>query len=417
VAFFLAIGSHYFFKAASGGLATKSLGAKGLAELRIIEAGIAILFVVLVLRVRWHRARLSTVILSFCGAGALFLLSLPVLLQAFGASYWLLSIMILSGALLNEISVYGSWVLITTCVGKRPLHQIAAFGVGGQVAMLLTSTAIPSLLKSYSVGTLCTFSGIGYVFAFGLLGIGMRAFAGRGIRLESQTYWQADPIKGILGDTLSAVRISYLRALSTVIICTLIFKAGLNWNIYLLAESAPDVKTAVVLLAGFYKYSSIACIGAQVVLVPLAFRFVTPKWGLFILPFVGFAALGSVYLSTGYVTLFLGLALFGSLDYTVNNCMRESLFVRMPLHAKVHVKSVMALLVPKCGNLCGAGLVLGLTHLPSGARALVLGAVAIGWCAAAWQVRYHYVRSEDAELDVVVTCVDEAKSAESLEVG
>ena len=407
-AFFLAIGGHYAFKSYWGASIVVALGARGVPQLRVIEASVVLVAASTIFYSRWFHARLSFVIGGVAALGIAVLLTYPIIWPSH--RFVSLLVLTLAGSVLNVASVYCLWMLFTSTVVSRLGRNITVFGAGAQLAMLASSSAAKAVSEAGYVSWLCISAGIAYLVAFAVIAYAMRRFSCYGSSAVSIVRPERAPRRTPLSALVELLRLSYLRLIAGVILVHLAFKAGLNWNVYKVAEQAETVDAASHMLATYYQYSSVACLMAQVVLVPLAFRFLTPRWGLFVLPLVGGACVAFVNIAELPTAIFLWLALFASTDFTVNNCMREALFVPMPLDLKVYGKSMLAMAVPTIGGLLAAAFVLGLSYMPQGMEVAAMIAILAVWLECVRRLSRMYSKVRRGQFDQRLSSVDEVGS-------
>lgn len=137
------------------------------------------------------------------------------------------------------------------------------------------------------------------------------------------------------------------------------FRQSLQWRIFSHAgQVASTAETVSISLAIFYRWQGILSLLAQCLLVPLVFRFVNLRVAIYLQPSFGILAIACAALATDASFLMGLIALYSSLDYTVNNCVRESFFITHSTATKIFAKSWLAILLPKVGSMIGSATLL-----------------------------------------------------------
>ena len=391
LAFFLIIGAHYVFKASCGSMLVERYGPSGVPMADLLEAVLAIGVVIPVLSSSRLRVRLSA-ILGVAAALAVFILSLAPMVPRQAQAYdFALFATFLAGGLLISLSNYSVWMLLTATVEQRTGLHVTVFGAGAQVAMILASFGVEKLLDYTTPAKLLWLVAVGYAAAWAILLAGVRRFrcvAGRSTEFAALALRNRDAI-GLTG-VLTVLRSPYLRLLCLVIIAHITFGQAMRWRVYEQASASDTVSGAAAMLTVFYRYSGFAALGAQLILLPLAFRFVKVQRGLFIQPAIGILSLALLLQSTSPEAIFASIAVFTSVDYTINKAMSEVLYIPLPIHVKVQVKSVIAMLVPKLGAMIASALILSFGADRLDLWAGTLCAVAVVWTAAAALALQYY---------------------------
>jgi hypothetical protein len=301
-------------------------------------------------------------------------------------------------------------MLQTSTVVKKQWLYMTAFGAAPQVAMILSTSATRDYLPRMNVEHMPVLASLGYIGAFALIVYAMARFpcAGGAGQLFAGVppAARAGGVSSPMQDFLHVVRLPYLRLLVLVSLCHAVFGDVSRWKAYLLMETSPGVKEAATLLAQFYQCTGVAALAVQLTLVPLAFCLLTPRWGLMLQPLVGAVAAIFISATQSATGLFVSLALYASFDYTVNSCMRESLYVPLPLHMKVRTKSVMAMIVPRVSGLVSSGTVVVVSMFRPQIVPWVMAGLLGLWGLAAIGVKREYAKVGAAPLSDVAQSAD-----------
>lgn len=410
-AFFLAIGSHYLIKTACNAMIVTHFGAKGIPQLSMIEAALALGLSLSVVSARSVRVRLSSLVGAIATIAILVLASAPYLLRPPLPQATVVVSLYLCGIVLNTVSMYCVWMLQTSTVVSKQWLYMTAFGAAPQVAMIISTSATRYYLPRMNVEYLPTIGSLGYIGAFALIVYAVARFpcAGGSARLlvSERHVNEAGCLSYPMRDFLDVFRLPYLRLLVAVSVCQAVFSGVSRWKAYLLMDTCPGVKDAAMLLAQFYQYTGVAALIVQLTVVPLAFRLLTPKWGLMLQPLMGAVAAAFITVTESATGLFASLALYASFDYTVNNCMRESLYVPLPLHVKVKTKSVMSMIVPRVSVVVSAGAVIVVSMCRPQIVPWVMGALIAFWSVVVFGIERQYAAVGTAPLTDVAESADE----------
>jgi hypothetical protein len=391
-AFYFVIASHYVFKSVCGALVVKKFGAKGIPRIDALESVLAVVLCVLVLSSRRLKARFSSLVAFAAFVSICVLVSFPVCYASEGFQRPALVLFYIAGGALVSMGVYCVWMLLTATVVTSITKHITVFGAGAQLAVVTSGFVTKAMLPRVSVPSLALLVAAGYVVGFALVVIAARRYQCFGGELRQ--YFCADrlarghPIRSLW----EVLRSRYTRLLALVILAQTAFGQIIRWRIYEFSQRSETVEEAVSMLSTFFQYSGYACLAAQLVVVPLAFRFVTPRYGLLVQPAIGVCSLFLLAGASTATGLYLAVAVFTSFDYTLNNCMRESLLIPTPLSVKVHLKSALALLVPKAGVIVSSAVILLLSQAGGYGWVTAMACVVVVWVAAAWQLLRAYSR-------------------------
>ncbi len=367
MAFFFVIASQYLYRSGTAPLIVKAFGAKGIPAIELASIVLAALVAFIIARSRRLKWRLSLVLSGVCGVCILQMMFFPVVFGLLREAKILLVIASLSGSVVSWCGNYAVWMLLTATTHKPTTLQMTVFGTGAQVGVVLSGSLARCVEGETSVANLAPVAGLGYVVAFVLIGLAIRKFRCFG---ASALEVASPPLgKFPLSSLWRFGKLSYFEFLALAIICQVAFGDLLQWSIYCQMEHTPTVAAAGALLARFYQYSGVVCLGAQVLIVPLAYRVITPRYGLLIQPLLGILSVVSLAILASATGILWSVASYRSLEYTLNNCMREALYSPLPTSMKIHQKPVLAILAPRLGK-CLAAVVI-----------LVLGGSTIGLAA------------------------------------
>ena len=405
VAFFFVIGSQYVYRMATAPLIVKAFGAKGIPAVDLTSMIVAAATSFVIMRSRTLRWRLSWVLNTICVICIVLMLAFPTLFNHFHSLKVLLTISSLCGSCVSWCGNYAVWMLLTSTIRKPNTLDMTVFGAGAQVGVLAASALARSRIGEMGVEHLAVVAGMGYVIAFSLI-----AMATKWFRCYGATSF--DPSNAMtqrgVGSLWRFRRLGYFELIGLAIAAQLAFGQLIQWNIYRQMECLPTVAQAATLLATFNQYLGIITLVAQVTLVPFAYRFITPRYGLLIQPLLGVASMLSMGAFVSASGILLSVASYRSLEYTLNNCMREALYSPIPTAMKIHQKPLLAILAPRVGKSLSA--VFLLLYGNSNVGLIAFGVPLLGiWLALSWRVTSWYRRIEDAPRDEVFLSVDHAK--------
>jgi hypothetical protein len=408
-AFFFIIGSFNITNIVINSIVVKQFGADGIPLTDLLKAFTASLFCGLILYHKYLGFRLSTVVIGFNCFCLVYLAVFPVL-YSFSSSlrHPLTLLLALAGSSLITSGVYCVWMLMTSTVPRAEAAYYTVFAALPQVAVIITAYLVQWLNTIQSPEHLLWLGAIGYLIAFSLILIAMLRSSCAGGQLHDFTtieYQASDQPLRSLGRLLAR---PYIFNLCLIIIAQVAFGTMLSWRIYQIAAETDSLRTTTNLLSHFSKYVGWISLICQLIIVPLVFRFLTPRGGIFLLPILGFILLASIGAGLPPLIMFISIAIYVSLDYTLNNCMRESLYVPLPLHVKVHFKAVLAILSPRIGAILSALLLLAV-H-PLGMKVWYVGlSILVGlWITSAFNViRLYNFYLCQADNQVWATNVDE----------
>lgn len=384
LAYALVIASHNTLKTVSNSAMIATFGASKLPWAGLAGTGLMFAFCTIVILCKTLHTKLSRIVGLGAALALCIVVTFPALHAVPGLGSLLTVLFYLSGDVLVYLGLYCVWMLLTSAAGDNPFRNMTIFGMGPQLSALAAMLAIRSALPQINVYSLSYVIAAGYLIAFFVIVMGICKFRCYGLA-ESDFMPEGQNGRSLSFRSLWLVaRIPYLRLLAIVIITDTAFAAALRWQVYRAAEYAGATNGVAMFVSTFYLYIGYAALAAQLVLVPLAFRFLTPRYGLLLLPMLGLVAVLTRSYSASTTSLLVSVALFSSIDYTVNNCMRETLYIPLPLHVKVHLKAALALLIPKIGDVIGSGLILLLGNTGIRTWTVSMAAVLGVWIAAAW---------------------------------
>lgn len=109
------------------------------------------------------------------------------------------------------------------------------------------------------------------------------------------------------------------------------------------------------------------------------------------------------------IGLLASVSLFVRLDNTLNNCMREAVYIPLPLVVKVHLKSVLAVLLPNLGFIIASIVILRARGVGPEALFAVMFTLVAVWVASSWRVLVLCNLYSRGALSIRVASVDEVR--------
>ncbi|HEX3150053.1 MAG TPA: hypothetical protein VHR66_18395 [Gemmataceae bacterium] len=406
---FFLIGSFNITQTAINSLVLNTFGPEGIPLADLFKAGTATLFCAIVLYQRKLRVKLSRVVIGLNSLAMVYLLIFPLLQHLLpGLRQTLVLALALNGSALITSGIYSVWMLFTTVVPGAKTKHFTLFSVFLQVAAVAAVYLIRYLLATHNISELLRYGASGYAVAYSLVGIAMLRYSGVGGRLadfaEIEDKAAQQPLRAIAG----AFSRPYLRGLFLVIILDVAFGSMVAWRVFRLAAQEHAVEDVALLLNRYGEYVSWGALLSQLVAVPFFFHVLTPRYGLLVLPTAGMLVVTAVGLGVPAAAAIPIVATYTALDYTVNNCMRESLYMSLPLTVKVHFKSVFAFLAPRAGSVCGSLLLLAASRWGLWLWFAALVVVGTMWVLVAWRVlRFYGIYSAEGAKQVQVATIDE----------
>jgi hypothetical protein len=404
-AFFCVIGAHYVMKSAYGALTVKAVGARGIPAITLITTITTLGVTFLVLGSHWVQVRFS-VLTAMLGGSAVLVLALFPLLWVHVGGFPSLVVLFLASSAALAVGVYSVWTLLTAVVARLNWLHMTLFGAGAQIGVVTSTSMTQLLLGVIPVHWLPTVAAAGYLLAALLVMLSASRFSCYG-QTAGFHQWNAFRNGSPLGrDILAFARSPYLRLLALVILAQTIMGDAIQWRIYKATEATDDVQSAAAMLSQFYQYIGLACLATQVAVVPLAFRFLTPRYGILIQPLLGLVAAALLGFMGAPSAILVVVALYSSLDYTLNNCMRESLYGPLPIETKVYPRAVISMAFPRFGSMVASMLMLGCGSFGNGFWTIVLLLVGIAWLVPAWHAGQIYGRIRSEPIDQCEDSVD-----------
>lgn len=405
--FFLVFVAHYLFKSAVVALVVTEFGARGVPWTDLLEASLSLAIVIVLLTSSWLRSRYSTIIALLACISIGILIAFPTISEFRPIKGSALVCLYLAGSVLVLVGVYCGWMLLTSIVRGVGWLEFAIVGACAQIGVIVATLIADSLNVNFGSMAIVLSSAAVYFAAFFLIVVALRVFSCSGTEEAKFLSVQQVP-EGISLQSISAfLKTPYFRALSLLMICQSCFGGGIQWNLYTLAETTESASAATELLSSFYRVTGIACLVAQLVFVPAAFFWITLRRGLFILPVVSCVAFVVIAFPLSAQAIFILVATYKTLDYTVNNCMKEAIMIPTPLRAKVQLKAVLSLFVSRLAAGISASLVLVFSHVGHTGWVLAMGLVLLGWWLSAARCLRIYDRLQRLDTKVVVPSVDD----------
>ena len=409
-AFFGIIFSHYLFKAVNSALTIKLLGAKGIPLIDALLTVLSLIISALVLKTgQTHRVRLST-LTSFLAVGAVAILLIsPWMIALAQFALPVLYLLSLAGQTLMLVGVYSAWTLLTSVLPRVTWKEITVFGCGAQIAVIMASWTLRWGAAEVPVVHLLVWAGLGYAGAFSAIILAMRSFSFFGVSSFSvgNNYDLPRNCGSLMDEMSSLLKVPYMRYMILLILLQCIVTDCIQWRIYIHIEKAPTLQSAAIMLSKYYEYLGYVSLACQVILVPIIYRYLRPTHGIVILPVVAACVAAVLATGVGSPVVFAAIASFRSLDYTVNNCMREALFIPLPLHTKVLRRGVFSMAMPKIGTVASSAIILliGTANVFPWA----IGLAITGWLATSFMISKRYADIETTPVNEVLSSIDEVR--------
>jgi AAA family ATP:ADP antiporter len=410
VAFFMVITALYVVRPASGALVVKSTGAIGMPGLALATSATIVLVSLLFVSSDWLRLRLSIVVGSVALLGLVVLALFPFLWQASGQSRWCLYFLLLSLSVVTSAATYCVWMLLTTIVIAIRWYHVTVFGLGAQIGAILGAGLSQLLMKTVAVYVLPAIAAGGYTVGFALIIIAIVKYRCYGTLSIPLLQPDVNRRRVILNDVLCILRNPYLRLLVLVICAQVVLADSIQWRLYILADSAKNIGAAAGLLARFYQYQGYFSIGVQLLVVPVVFRVLTPRFGIVLQPVLAVVAVILLGLSEGAVVISAIVAAYKGLDYTLNNSVREALYSPLPLVTKVYPRALLAMAVPRVGVMLASALMLAFGMLGNCVWTAVLVGIAATWLGLAVVIGRLYYRLQGTTVVESASSVDAVSS-------
>jgi hypothetical protein len=356
MAFFLVISSHYIFKSVSGGLVIARLSAFGIPRIDLLDSLASLLLCLLLYSVPRLRRRLSGFAIPLLMAGAALFLAFPVIYSRWqGPQAPVLILLSLVGTSLCSLGVYLSWMLFTSTVATKRWTMITVFGACAQGAVIVGTSGANLWMGRHAALPLLQVSAVGYGVAALLFFRALRRFP-----CFSTAEIEELPKAGRRPEMArSPLTSSFFLAMLGLIAAQIAFRQILQWRVFVVAEGAGNTaQEASLSLATFYRLQGMLSLASQCLLVPVIFRYFSPIWTICIQPICGLLAIASIAIASDASALIALIAIYSSLDYTVNNCVRESLFVEHGAAMKIFAKTWLAILLPKLASMAGSASIL-----------------------------------------------------------
>jgi ATP/ADP translocase len=260
----------------------------------------------------------------------------------------------LAGGILLTVSIYAVWMLMTATVVNRSWMYFTIFGAFAQVGVIVSTHLSARLIDTWSLYRIEGLAGAGYLLAACLLTAASALFSCRGMGEKAAAELKLQMSTSTLKNLKQILHSPYTRLILLFMIFHAISSQALKWMIFKDVESAQTAAETAKALARFFGMSGYASLATQLALVPLAMRHLGAGKALIILPLFAAGSLLAIALGSPEMTLPIALACYISVEYTLDNCVREALFIPLPLVIKVKMKAVFSFIVPKMAAIAGS---------------------------------------------------------------
>jgi hypothetical protein len=349
--FLLFISSLYFFSTVIDSIVINKFGAQGIPIMELIKFIVSFAICGLVLYSRKISNNFSIFIacLSFISFSILIYFSLNY--SPSGFSTMAVVMLYVSGSLLINLGLYCVWMLMTSIVKISEGIYLSLFGALPQIGVIISTYLLKNNLSTEQPNKIIIYGCLGCFVAFCIIFFAMRRYGCISYTLNDFSKIEKSVLKNPFRTSIKFISIPYIRLICLIILFQVMFGDIMMWQVYKMAENAGNINSTTKLLADFFQYTGWIALFSQLVFVPLSFKFLTTKYGLFVLPLIGLFSFLSISTYPYSSIIFITIAAYRSLDFTLNNCMRESLFIPLPLKSKVYLKVIIAILIPRIAKL------------------------------------------------------------------
>lgn len=274
-----------------------------------------------------------------------------------------------------------AWAVINSLfpdsVARR---RYTVIGLGGQVGAVLGAVSAQRFARiGGAAGTLRIAAGAVVVTTCvaALLVRHLRPESGERRRfLATEGHGDPEPLQQATWRIVS--RFHYTRLLLTLTVTISALGAVIRWALFRIAEvQYHGVGQTTVYFADAYGAVSIASVAVQLVLTPIALRRLGPTRSLFVLPTLACLGAGAIAASHNPEFLWIFIVSFLSLEYTVNQCAKELLYVVSPVEIRFKAKQYIDSVGRQVGVLFGNGMVLLVVAAGSAMTAILAAIVAL----------------------------------------
>lgn len=408
--YLLIISAHYVLRPGVEAILVKSFGADHVPLAAFFRDIIALPVTLIVLISGRQSVRLSRCI-AVIAAACCSVLGLVALVGVALPHKGLAFVLYLATGVLVNTGVYCSWMLFTSTVVTKSWLHFAIFGGGAQLGVIGASTLAKEIATNWPVENLLWLGAVAYVVAYTIILSAATKFTCLGGEPSEFAPFRVERGTGgrlILDSIRRIVAVPYTRLLCLAILLQVIVGEAIRWHVFVQADRVATVAETAKLLSRFNQQMGFGSLTAQVLLVPLAFWLVTVRWGLLIQPLI--AALAVLALTGGdsVTVVFATVAIYICFEYTLNNCMREALYIPLPLPVKVRLKAVLAILVPNVGHMIGSAIVFGFAALPKPSWCFSVQSIILCWLVATCGISRLYSRL------ALQRCTQRASSADDV---
>ncbi|MEZ2247320.1 hypothetical protein [Microcoleus sp.] len=349
--FLLIIGSLYFFSTVIDSIVINKFGAEGIPLMEVVKFVVSVAICGLVLSSKKISNNFSIFIgfLSLISFSVLMIFSLTYSPSGFST---IAAVMLyVSGSLLINLGLYCVWMLMTSIVKISEGIYFSWFGALAQIGVIISTDLLKNHLNTEQPNKIIIYGCLGCFIAFCIILFALKRYNCIGSNLNDFLKVENSAFEKPLKASIKFISIPYIRLICLIILAQVSFGEIMMWQVYKMAESAGNISSATKLLADFFQYTGWIALFSQLVIVPLSFNYLTARYGLFVLPIIGILSLLSISTSASTFSVFITIATYRSLDFTLNNCMREALFIPLPLKSKVYLKVIIAMLIPRIAKL------------------------------------------------------------------
>ena len=405
-AFLLVFLAHYVSRPAVEAILVKRFGATNVPLAALVRDVFALPVTLVVLASHRRSFQLSKAIISIVVPCCALLIVVPFLPNPAGYSLIAFFLYLASGILVNT-GQYCTWMLFTSSVITRNWLYFTIFGCGPQIAVIVSSTLARQIIAGWGVEKLLWVGCAVYIATWIVIIYAVRRFACFGGRPEEIVGQSSEfDDKQLSFRALGALLVvPYTRFLCLAIFLQVVTGEALRWKIFQQADKTSSLAGAAELLSKFFQQTGFISLSIQLLIVPLLFLFLVRR-GLMIQPLLGLVVVMLLTENASALLVVLAVATYISFEYTVNNCMREVLYIPLPLSLKVRMKAALAILIPNIAHLVGSAVVFALTIFTGVAWQVAVAAISCFWLWSAWRVTRLYKRIATTELSETAVAAD-----------
>ncbi|MFP9099526.1 hypothetical protein ACLI09_10755 [Flavobacterium sp. RHBU_24] len=349
VIFFLTMVVHYIYKAGIGGLLIKTFSAMKTPWFDIGDALLAIILVILIFILRTKKVKISK---SISYISLLFNVVLISATPLWDEGNIILIIVGLIGNILIFIATYNIWMLVISTAFKKSWITLSIVGMGAQLGVYVGAYIGQVMVVNIKEEIPALIGGM-YIIIFLLITRCIKKFSCEGTKFDGFYPEEAQKVNTI-EQQLKKGFSPYIKTLLFLILIGSVFGRSINWLVQQQADYKNTIEEASGFLADFYQSGAILSILCQLMITPIALKYLKDKRGLILQPILAILIpvflLAKINISVNIIFLMI----FTAFDYTLYNSFKEKLWLHTPLVNKIYHKAIAALIIPKIAGVLNA---------------------------------------------------------------